>query len=451
MSSSDLGKKTLFNLFMGIFVQAMIALAFDTGGILSGVISNFLMETKKVKWIVLMYGPLLAARGDIAVLAGKLGTGLHLGTVKPTFKNNTDVYKSLLMSVLTIAMLDAVLVGAATYIFNLTTFPAELKTYNPTLFFVIPILVLAVASVISTQITSAVSFFTYKKGLNPDVYVIPVMSTINNILITLIFAGVVAIFKPWGGTILVGGKEYFAPATGNNLLLTYVLGIPLAAASIGAIIYILVKNIKEPEYKKMMKEAAPAVFASGIIGTVTGFTLTQAEPALEKYPQLFIVFPALIGTLVDQNAITANILITDFSAGYIKPELKSAKNPKVWVSYLGIGSGGIVITILLGIIGTLINIRAGISWVILLVILVTVLANVLGYILVGGLMFVLAIVAFRKEIDPDNFAIPLTACLADFACAGFILVFSMLLLGVRLNEPESAAETIRLAVSVFLP
>jgi len=37
---------------------------------------------------------------------------------------------------------------------------------------------------------------------------------------------------------------------------------------------------------------------------------------------------------------------------------------------------------------------------------------------------VLAMIAFRKEIDPDNFAIPITACLADLSCAGLIIVFS---------------------------
>ena len=136
-STSSIGKRTAVNLFFGIFIQAMIALAFDSGGIISGTIANTTMEIQMIKWILLLYGPLLAARGDIAVLAGKLGTGLHLGTVKPTFRKNTPVYRSLIASTLTIAMLDAFLVGIVTYVLQLITFPAELKVYNPTLFFVI--------------------------------------------------------------------------------------------------------------------------------------------------------------------------------------------------------------------------------------------------------------------------------------------------------------------------
>lgn len=442
---SNLIKKTTVNLFFGMFLQAMIALSFDSGGILSGTIASVAMKTQEVKWILLVYGPLLAARGDIAVLAGKLGTGLHLGTVKPSIRKNTPVYKSLVASTLTIAMLDAFLVGIVTYTMNLLTFPAEFKVYNPTLFFVIPIIVMAVAAIISTQITSAVSFFVYKRGLNPDVYVIPVMSTVNNVIITSIYAGVLAVLRPWHVTL----EGPYLPAEGLEMLGTYITIIPAILVLVG-IIYIILKNRKDFEYRKMMKEAIFAVFASAIIGTITGFTLTRGELALEKYPQLLVAFPALIGTLVDQNAITANILITGFSAGYIEPEIKSFKKPKVWTTYAGIAAGGIIITMLLGVIGTFIkwgSIEVGFRWTVILVMIVTVLANVIGYVLVGSLIYVLSIFAFKREIDPDNFAIPLTACLADLACAGMIIAFSFLMLpGVG---GESQAEMLSMAATFF--
>ncbi|MHA1126092.1 MAG: magnesium transporter [Candidatus Heimdallarchaeota archaeon] len=428
MPTSNIGKRTLVNMFFAMFVQAMIALAFDSGGIVSGLIAQVAMDTQKVKWILLMYGPLLAARGDIAVLAGKLGTGLHLGTVKPSFRNNTEVYKSLVASTLTIAMLDAFLVGIVCYVMNLFIFPVGIRVVNPVLFFVIPLIVMAIAALISTQITSAVSFFTYKKGLNPDVYVIPVMSTINNILITCIYAATLAIIKPWGGDTEVNGETVFAVAEGRELLGAYI-GIIPAALAIAGIIYVIIKNRKDHEYKKMMKEAVFAVFASAIIGTITGFTLTKGEVALEEFPQLLIAFPALIGTVVDQTAITANILITDFSAGITEPTLKSIRKPKVWTTFAGIAAGGVVITTLLSLIGSFIAWgQTETKWHVLIVIVVTVLASIIAYALVGSLIFALSIFAFKREIDPDNFAIPLTACLADLATAGLIILFSFAML-----------------------
>jgi mgtE-like transporter len=424
----------------------MIALAFDSGGIISGTIASVAMKTQEVKWILLIYGPLLAARGDIAVLAGKLGTGLHLGTVKPTFRKNTPVYRSLVASTLTIAMLDAFLVGIVTFIMNLLTFSDDVKVGNPVLFFVIPIIVLAIAAIISVQITSAVSFFVYKRGLNPDVYVIPVMSTVNNILITVFYAGILAILKPWHVT----ETGPYTEATGSEMLGTYIAIIPSVLALAG-IMYVIMRNRKDYEYRKMMREAIFAVFASALIGTITGVTLSKGEAALEEYPQLLVAFPALIGTLVDQNGITANMLITDFSAGYVEPEVKSIRKTRVWTKFAGIAAGGIVITLLLGLIGSFIKWGdiAGSRWTIILIMIITVLANVIGYVLVGSLIFVLSIFAFRKEIDPDNFAIPLTACLADLACAGLIIAFSFLILpGV--GDHETTVEALKIIAASII-
>ena len=171
---------------------------------------------------------------------------------------------------------------------------------------------------------------------------------------------------------------------------------------------------------------------------------------------MLVAFPALIGTVVDQNATFANVLITDFSAGFVEPEIKSAKKPKVWAIYLGIGAGGLVVTFFLGIIGTLIKLSTvrvvsaeldvAIIWLIILVMIVTLIANILSFVIVGSLMFILSIFAFRKEIDPDNFAIPLSACLADLTTAGFIIIFAYAILpGV--GGHETVTEAVRTLVS----
>jgi mgtE-like transporter len=445
--TTNIGKRTVVNIFVGLFLQAAIALAFESGGIVSGTIAKFLLNTENVKWIFLLYGPLIAARGDIAVLAGKLGTGLHLGSVKPSFRNNTLTYKSLLASTITIAILDGFLIGVVTYVINLIIFPKGISVINPLLFFVVPIIVLTIAVLISVLITSFVSFFTFKKGLNPDVYVVPVVSAVNNILITLIFAIVLIILKPWGGETIIDGETVFAVASNSELLGTYVAILP-AVLAIAAVIYIIVKFAREREFKKMLKEASFAIILSVILGSVTGVALSGGEETLIAYPQLLVAFPALIGTLADQLAITANVFITDFSTGYIEPEIKAIKKPKIWASFLGVGAAGAVITMLLCLIGSFITWNTfDVKWTISLVMIVTVLANSIGFVLVGSLIFILSIFAFKREIDPDNFAIPLASCLADLSCAGLIIALSFLILpGV--GDHETSIESIKTMISV---
>ena len=447
--ASNIGKRTIVNIFLGIFLQAMIALIFESGGIVSGTIANFLLNTENVKWIFLLYGPLIAARGDIAVLAGKLGTGLHLGSIKPSFRNNTSTYRSLIASTITIAILDGFMIGIVTYIMNLIIYPIGIRNYNPLLFFVIPIIVLSITVIIATQIISLIAFLTFKRGLNPDVYVVPVVSAINNILITLIFAVVLIIFKPWGGEIIINDETVFAVATNKELLGTYI-GIIPSTLAIVAVIYIIVKFAKEYEFKKMMKEAFIAIVLSVILGTITGVALSSGEEALIAYPQLLVALPAFIGTLADQVSISANVFITDFSTGYFDPKISSIKEPKLWASFLGIGSAGAVITILLCLIGSFISWNSiELFWHIPLVMIVTVLANIISFVIVGSLIFALSIFAFRREIDPDNFAIPLASCLADLTCAGLIIVFSFLILP-DVGNHEAELEVVKSLVTASL-
>ena len=430
-------------------MQTLIALVFESGGIVSGTIAKFLLETEHVKWIFLIYGPLLAARGDIAVLAGKLGTGLHLGSVKPSFRDNTDTFRSLIASTFTIAIVDGLLIGVVTYSMNLILYPVDIRVLNPLLFFVIPIIVMGLVSILSAIITSAVSFFTFKKGLNPDVYVVPIMSAVNNILITIIFAVVLMILKPWGAITTVGDSTVYAVANTRELLGTYIGIIPVVLILAG-LIYVFIKNYREREYRKMMKEAIIAIILSVVLGSITGVVLSQGEESLLAYPQLLIVFPALIGTLADQVAITANVFITDFSSGLTPPEIKSVKKPKVWASFLGIGTAGVIITLILTLIGSAISWSSiGKLWTIPLVMIVTVLANVIGYLIVGSLIFLLVIFAFKKELDPDNFAIPLAACLADLICAGAIIIFSLLILP-DVSAHEGSAEAVKLVITATL-
>jgi cation transporter-like permease len=90
-------------------------------------------------------------------------------------------------------------------------------------------------------------------------------------------------------------------------------------------------------------------------------------------------------------------------------------------------------------------------WTIPLVMIVTVLANVIGYLIVGSLIFLLVIFAFKKELDPDNFAIPLAACLADLICAGAIIIFSIIILpdvGVHEGTAEAVKQVITATINI---
>ena len=51
LTRTEVGRKIAINLAVGIFLQALIALAFESGGIVSGTIAKFLLDTENVKWV----------------------------------------------------------------------------------------------------------------------------------------------------------------------------------------------------------------------------------------------------------------------------------------------------------------------------------------------------------------------------------------------------------------
>ena len=66
-------------------------------------------------------------RGAIGgIFSGHLGTGLHLGTIKPVFTKNTKDFQTLLRVIVTLALVSGITIGAAAWIFGVFLWNATL-------------------------------------------------------------------------------------------------------------------------------------------------------------------------------------------------------------------------------------------------------------------------------------------------------------------------------------
>jgi len=67
------------------------ALVFNIGGVFAGRTAVLLNKVSVfLPWIFLVYPLLLTVRGDInGILSSRLGSGLHLGIIKPSWHNNS--------------------------------------------------------------------------------------------------------------------------------------------------------------------------------------------------------------------------------------------------------------------------------------------------------------------------------------------------------------------------
>ncbi|MBN1330101.1 MAG: magnesium transporter [Candidatus Heimdallarchaeota archaeon] len=306
-----------------LVIHSFLALLIDSSGIAAGVLVNTFLDIERINWITLIYGSLLAARGDIGILAGKLSTALHMGTIKPVIKDNTPLFKNILVSILTIITVDALAIGCLTYCSNLVLFPKEIRVLNPALFFVIPLIVLYTTTLFSIVITTILSFTLFRRNLNLDLFIVPLTNSINNIIMTVFYFGLVTLLKPWGKVVQdhpLYGEFYPAPENAD-LLYTYLAFIPILIA-LGLIMYFTAKRFSDKSFTKIIKEATPMILLGMVFGLVSGVLLTQLEPVLLRYPQLWIALPALLVLMEDQSTMTGNSLTTRFAKKELQPTFK---------------------------------------------------------------------------------------------------------------------------------
>ena len=148
-------------------------------------------------WILALFPPILTVRGGIGgIFSGNLATMMHLGLVKPRIRGNTEHYKGLIKSVIVITVMDTLILGAFSFIVNLINGSAHLDQWF--LFISVPTVACTLAVCVSIPITSLIAIETYKRGLDPDILVYPILASINDIVVTVFFVSVV-LFLLWGG------------------------------------------------------------------------------------------------------------------------------------------------------------------------------------------------------------------------------------------------------------
>ena len=100
-------------------------------------------------------------------------------------------------------------------------------------------------------VTIKVAFISFKRGLDPDIVVYPIISSAANIFISLCYVGVYDLF-------------HFMPFFGRLTI----LGIGFAHVIL--VLYLLSKDRKEPEFLKTIRQSLVMLVFVALIVTITG-------------------------------------------------------------------------------------------------------------------------------------------------------------------------------------
>lgn len=377
--------------------QSLMAYAFNISGIVAGTIVAYnsgLFE--KAPWAIAIYPPILSARGVIGGLfCGRLSTALHLGTVQPRLFGNTKNFYLLFQAIVVMNFETSFVMSFVAVLFRSVYAGITMDELVNIIGMVVA--AMALALIVISPLTMTVSFLSFKHGLDPDIILYPIESTVADLLITTIYISMLNLFFAY---------SYF-----SRFFLALVSLISVLTAA-----YFLVRNRRESEFVKTLKESLLTIVFVSFIINVAGATLGKVDETLRERQELYrsypvyVVYPALIDTIGDVGAVVGSTATTKLAIGTLKSTFSSIKNHLIEISGAWVASliMYLVYSILALIIQGFLNPLNLLKFTILLFT-----ANVIAASFIIIISYAVAILAYQKGLDPDNFEIPMESSFAD--------------------------------------
>jgi len=371
--------------------QSVMAYVFNIFGIVAGSIIAYHMGLFKLApWVIVVYPQVVSARGVIGGLfCGRMSTGLHLGTVQPRFFGNTKSFYLLFRAIVIITLETSIAMSLVAALFGSLFLGITTSDFFNLLSVIMA--TMALALVIISPLTMTVSFLSFRHGLDPDIILYPVESTVSDLLITLTYISVVNLFLLFG-------------SVGRYLVVFVGLVLLLVAA------YLLPKNVREPEFVKTIRESLLTLVFVAFIVNVTGSTLGKISEFVGERREVYTVYPALIDTIGDVGAVVGSTATTKLALGTLKSSLSSIRNHIIEI--LGAWAASLIMffmySILSLIIQGLFTLPNFIKFTALLFN-----TNIVAASFIIIVSYAAAILTYQKGLDPDNFVIPIESSLAD--------------------------------------
>jgi mgtE-like transporter len=396
MTKTNIAGTTSIKKLIASLGQSLLSFSFDIGGLLTGTLLLLYFQVLSINeapWAIFLFPGILSIRGAVGGLfSGHLGTGLHLGTIKPSFTKNTKDFQVLFRVIITLALVSGVSVGTGTWIFGLFLWNATLIDFFQLLTVIIATLALSVVFV--SPLTMVFSVISFRRGLDPDIIVYPITSTISDIISTICYVISFSLFF-----ILGSFCRY----------LVWILDIVF----IVFVVFILLKNLNEMKFAKTIREFLLTVVFVTLIANVTGSFLKKISG------KIIAVYPSIITTVGGVGSIIGSTVTTKLALGIAKPSFSSIKKHTSEIG--GAWLASIVMFVLYAFLPSFVvgGVTVGDVAKFTVQILIT---NILAVSTMVFIAYTVAILTFRRGWNPDNFVIPIESSLADTVTTAAILI-----------------------------
>jgi len=383
--------------------ETTLAYSFDIAGLIAGFLIAYQLNVFRLSpWAFALYPPLISIRIINGLLSGRLSTALRLGTVYPRFSGNTKSFQKLIHAVIVLTLVTSLTVSLISLFFGylflgiaLTNFPAILSVMVSTL----------AIGLLFSLVTIKVAFVSFKRGLDPDIVVYPIISTAAIIFITFSYIGVLNLF-------------FFFPFFGRLAILA------IGLTHVFLVLYLISQDKQDPEFLGTIKESLIMLMFVAVILTLTGTVFKGISNSAENQKEIYTIYPAFINMVSNVGSVVGSTANTKLALGLLTPSFSSIRNHAKNITSAWTAS--FIISTILALISLAINRVFAPSSVLDFMIIIW-LSNIIAVIAIVLLSFGISILTFKRGLNPDNFVIPLETSLAIIVTSSAFLLVLLLI------------------------
>jgi mgtE-like transporter len=387
-----------------MFKETSLTFSFGLGGLFAGLMfASQLGIFELAPWVITLYPAVISAKGvGSGLLSGRLSTGLHLGTIHTRFFGNTKSFYKLLEALIVLTLVTSVTICAISLVFGYLFWGITLADFPAILAIVVATMALGL---LLSFLTIKVSFISFEKGLDPDVFLYPVMSTVADIFITICYIAVINLF--------------FFGIVGQ-----WFIGLS-CLVPVFIVFYILSKNLHEAEFIKTLKESMVTMLLVSLLVNLTGTLLLGISKFITERVEIYAIYTALIGMIGNVGSVVGSTATTKLALGLLTPSFSSMRNHAK--NIFSAWGASIIMFIILAVLSLSIHDLFSFSSVYQLFSIVLI-ANVLAVATIVILTYAISILTFKRGLDPDNFVIPVESSLADSVTSLALFVALLLII-----------------------
>lgn len=379
------------HLYDSVPAQTLTALSFNVISLFAGgLISLCTPRFQVAPWILSLFPPILTIRGGIGgIFSGNLATLLHLGLIRPQTRGNTALYNQLISAVFVITLLDTVAMGILAFALNIVFGRATLN--HLFIFVIVPPVACTIAMALTVPLTLLIAVATFRRGLDPDIIVYPILASINDIIVTAAFVTVIFL-------VIYGGPFLF---------LLWSIFILILAFS-GLLVW---RNREVRFFLQTIREGTTLVIMSSLLGSVNGIFLSRMERGLIRYPGVVVLYPALTNALGNIGSIVGSTTTTSLALGYVRNLKEEVQGIMGRVSQVEMVA--FLMHLVFGVITYLLMKPTAPEANLLPLVVIAAFSNLSSFLPISLFALLVAFLSFRRGLNPDNVVIPIITSTSD--------------------------------------